>query len=135
MWSPVETWDGMDTDTWREWFQPDIEKDNLGRRYVLCPVDGRASYTRRWKDIDQEKDAATELSVHLDTVSVSVSRDQYCNYSLLLTEISQYTARLPYSGFRPQCRPEVGKKARCWWMYLLYVHKQNARLGNSNGTR
>lgn len=126
MWSPVETWDGMDTDTWREWFQPDIEKDNLGRRYVLCPVDGRASYTRRWKDIDQEKDAATELSVHLDTVSVSVSRDQYCNYSLLLTEISQYTARLPYSGFRPQCRPEVGKKARCWWMYLLYVHRQNA---------
>jgi vacuolar protein sorting-associated protein 13A/C len=126
LWSPVEGWNELGPGGWREWFEPDITKDNTGRNFVLRPIDGRATYIRRWKDIDQEKDAATELDVQLDSVSVSISRDQYCNYSLLLSEISLYTARLPFIGFRPQCRPRPGVQAKAWWIYLSYVHRQTA---------
>ena len=126
LWSPVEGWNALGPEGWREWFHPDIIKDDTGRNFVLRPIDGRATYIRRWRDIDQEKDAATELDIQLDSVSVSVSRDQYCNYSLLLSEISLYTARLPYIGFRPQCRPRPGLQAKAWWIYLSYVHRQTA---------
>lgn len=127
LWSPVDdSWDTMDPDVWKEWFEPDIRDDTTGRCYVIEPVDGHASYVRRWKDLDQEREAATELHIELSSICASVSRDQYCNYSLLLSEISQYTARLPYAGFVPHCRPEQGCQARAWWMYLLYVHRQNA---------
>lgn len=126
LWSPIDGWDDMEPEIWKEWFEPDIWKDDTGRNHVIRPVDGTASYVRRWKDLDQERDAATELHIDLKSICASISRDQYCNYSLLLSEISRYTARLPYAGFVPHCRPQRGEKARAWWMYLVYVQKQNA---------
>jgi len=125
-WEPMEQWGDMENETWQEWFQPDIlgSGQKSPRDYVLRPIDGEAIYKRRWKDIDPEKDALTELSVHLEAVEVSLSRDQYCNYSLLLAEISTYTARLPYLGYRPKSRPQPGEKARAWWMYVkLALHQ------------
>lgn len=126
LWSPIESWDQMEPGEWKEWFEPGIRTEEAGRSYVIQPVNGRASYVRRWKDLDQEQDAATELNIDVKSISADISRDQYCNYSLLLSEISQYTARLPYAGFVPHCRPEKGGKARAWWIYLLYVYKKNS---------
>ena len=136
-WEPMEQWGDMENETWQEWFQPDIlgSGQKSPRDYVLRPIDGKAIYKRRWKDIDPEMDALTELSVHLEAVEVSLSRDQYCNYSLLLAEISTYTARLPYLGYRPRSRPQPGETARAWWMYVKLALHQISESKHLNWTR
>lgn len=130
-WEPMEDWHDMENETWQEWFQPDIGGHDSKwvqkghRSYVLRPVDGRAMYTRRGKNCDPEKEAATELEVSLDDISVSLSRDQYVNYSLLLAEISKYTARFPHLSYRPRYRPDTREHAIGWWRYVYMAVRQN----------
>ena len=127
LWSPsVAAWRAMGAREWDAWFRPAIEAgDEVGAdgagsarhyQYVLRPVDGVGSYVR--------KADTAELDVRLDSIDVSVSREQYRNYSLLLSEATEYFKRLPFQAFRPLSRPTDDPKS--WWLYLLYAHRQQA---------
>lgn len=98
------------------------------RQYVLQPVDGRATYVRRGRNVKRSEDEpAAEFDFALDVVAVSLSQAQYQSYSLLLAEVSVFTARVPQSGYRPRGRPAAGAAARMWWRYAaLAVGQQLA---------
>lgn len=126
-WEPMEHWHDMENETWQEWFHPDIVGTSASpRSYVLQPVDGRAMYIRRGSHANPEEDPATDLNVTLDDVTVSLSREQYCNYSLLLSEVSKFTSRLPYAGYHPKGRPAPGNRAKAWWYYAVLTVRQNS---------
>ena len=141
--SPESSWDKLPAELWEDWFQPGIalsspllldttpihgRKENSGastRQYMLHPVDGRATYTRRGRNVRRtDSEPASEFEVSLEAVALALSQPQYHSYSLLLSEVSTFTARLPQLGYRPRCRPAPGAAARVWWQYAGLAVKQ-----------
>ncbi|KAL4527774.1 hypothetical protein Ndes2437A_g02912 [Nannochloris sp. 'desiccata'] len=141
-WDPGQIWKKVPPAEWEGWFQPGIAldgiMDSLGgksgrsqgsgartRHYLLQPVDGRAMYTRRGRNVHRtESEPASEIEISLDAVAVALTQQQYRSYSLLLSEVSTFTARLPQLGYRPKCRPSPGSNARMWWKYAGLAVKQ-----------
>jgi hypothetical protein len=141
-WDPGQEWEKVPPAEWEGWFQPGIAldgiMDSLGgksgitggsgartRHYLLQPVDGRANYTRRGRNVSRtESEPASEIEISLDAVAVALTQQQYRSYSLLLSEVSTFTARLPQLGYRPNCRPSPGSNARAWWKYAGLAVKQ-----------
>ena len=118
MWSPsADAWRGMGAGEWDAWFRPAIVGDG-NYHHVLRPVDGHGKYIR--------KRNMASLDVRLDSIEISVSRDQYRNYSMLLSEASEYFKRLPFNAFRPTSRPTEDPQS--WWLYLFYAHRQQAEV-------
>ncbi len=153
-WDPGQIWEKVPPAEWEGWFQPGIALDGImdpppsggkfsspgtttkstttsqgsgarTRHYLLQPVDGRAMYTRRGRNVSRtEKEPASEIEISLDAVAVALTQHQYRSYSLLLSEVSTFTARLPQLGYRPNCRPSPGSNARMWWKYAGLAVKQ-----------
>jgi vacuolar protein sorting-associated protein 13A/C len=97
------------------------------RQYVLQPIDGRATYVRRGRNVQREEDEpASDFDVKVDSIAVSLSREQYQSYSLLLAQLSVYSARRPHQEYRPRVRPTAGKAARAWWQYARLAVKQQS---------
>lgn len=55
---------------------------------------------------------------------MALNRQQYQSYSLLLAQFSLYSARLPYSGYRPAVRPVTKASARAWWKFAVLAVRQ-----------
>jgi vacuolar protein sorting-associated protein 13A/C len=142
-WDPGQIWEKVPPAEWEGWFQPGIALDGVmdsssltpgkfgsssgarTRHYLLQPVDGRAMYTRRGRNVNRtESEPASEIEISLDAVAVALTQQQYRSYSLLLSEVSTFTARLPQLGYRPNCRPAPGSSARTWWKYAGLAVKQ-----------
>lgn len=114
-WSPsADDWRVMGSAEWDSWFRPAIVGADSSHSYVLRPVDGEGRYVR--------KPDVADLDVRLDSIALSVSQDQYRNYSLLLSEATAYVKRMPYQNFRPAARP--ADDPRAWWLYAMYAHRQ-----------
>lgn len=142
-WDPGQNWEKVPPAKWEGWFQPGIALDGImdsaggkagrsqgsgarSRQYLLQPVDGRATYTRRGRNVHRtESEPASEIEISLEAVAVALTQQQYRSYSLLLSEISTFTARLPQLGYRPKCRPSPGSNARMWWKYAGLAVKQH----------
>ena len=135
-WDPERPWEQITPEEWGTWFQPGIALDGVmdshgksgakHRQYLLQPVDGRATYTRRGRNVRRtESEAAAEIDFQLDAVTVVLTQQQYHSYSLLLSEVSTFTARLPQMGYRPKGRPAPGESARAWWRYAGMAVKQH----------
>ena len=116
-WSPsMDVWGAMGSAEWDSWFRPAIVGVDASHSYVLRPVDGTGRYVRK-RDV-------VELDVRLESIALSVSQDQFRNYSLLLSEATEYLKRLPYQDFRPGAR--ATDDPRAWWLYAVYAHRQQA---------
>ena len=141
-WDPVQIWEKLPPAEWEGWFQPGISLDGImdsldgksgrsqgsgarTRHYLLQPIDGRATYTRRGRNVHRtESEPASEIEISLEAVAIALTQQQYRSYSLLLSEVSTFTARLPQLGYRPKCRPSPGSNARMWWKYAGLAVKQ-----------
>lgn len=111
-------WSELSVASWDDWFLPGVTvgSNSVGRKYVLRPVDGHALYVRKGRGVKKkEGEPITEMTVSLEAICVQLTQPQYQNYQLLLSEISQYTARFPHLGYRPTVRPS--DNARLWWKY------------------
>lgn len=127
-WNPQRSWHELDPLDWQGWFQPGIAAEDelqVARQYVLHPVDGRSTYVRRGRNVKRkEEEPASEIDLNLESVALALTQPQYRSYSLLLSEVSTYTARLPQVGYRPKERPAPGIRARIWWHYALLAIRQ-----------
>lgn len=127
-WKPKRSWHALSPVEWQGWFQPGIaaeDESQVARQYVLHPVDGRSTYVRRGRNVKRkEEEPASEIELNLDSVAIGLTQPQYRSYSLLLSEVSTYTARLPQVGYRPKERPAPGVRARIWWHYAWLAIRQ-----------
>ncbi|KAI7845241.1 hypothetical protein COHA_001284 [Chlorella ohadii] len=131
-WAPGAAWRDLAPHDWDEWFLPGVSAGRQerggtarSRQYVLQPVDGQARYTRRGAGVQAKEDEPVlELDFQLNDVAVCLTRPQYQSYHLLLAEVSSFSARLPYAGYRPRLRPAAGEPARLWWRYAVKAVQQ-----------
>jgi vacuolar protein sorting-associated protein 13A/C len=131
-WAPGAAWRDLAPHDWDDWFLPGVSAGRQerggtarSRQYVLQPVDGQARYTRRGAGVQAKEDEPVlELDFQLNDVAVCLTRPQYQSYHLLLAEVSSFSARLPYAGYRPRLRPAAGETARLWWRYALKAVQQ-----------
>ena len=127
-WDPGQSWKDVPPSVWNQWFRPARTQEGGKRHrmdFILRPVDGRAYYVRRGNNVSRSEDEpSSDFDLSLDRVALALNRQQYQSYSLLLAQFSLYSARLPYSGYRPAVRPVTKASARAWWKFAVLAVRQ-----------
>jgi hypothetical protein len=78
-------------------------------QYLLAPVDGTLTYTRRGaKSRHTERDAHQEVHLALRSINLRLHQQQYVSAQKLLQEFDRYAASAPHRHLRPNCRPSPG---------------------------
>ncbi|KAK4746515.1 hypothetical protein SAY87_012827 [Trapa incisa] len=98
-------------------------------RYILQPVTGNAKYVKLQPNKDTERDEPLQKAfVHLDDVTLCISKDGYRDVLKFADNFAVYNQRLKYVHYRPHASIKLSPGS--WWKYAFRAISDQINMGS-----
>ncbi|KAL8141812.1 hypothetical protein V2J09_014844 [Rumex salicifolius] len=122
-WNIDKTWEDLLPSEWSQVFKFGTKggkpaPNNLEEMhtYILQPVTGNAKYIKLLhKESGNGGQPSQKAAVHLDDVTICLSKDGYRDLMKLADNFAAFNQRLKYAHYRPSI--SVSSDPRSWWRY------------------